>query len=146
MSQVFDALRKAEQVRKSQDSEQNGMQSEAVRASAPRPAGEVAYLGPGISIRGEITGDEPLEIAGKVNGQISLVGHTLTVGQTAQVVASIVAGEIVVYGTVDGDLRVGDRLIIKRDSTVSGELTTARIVIEEGATVKAKIQSTPPRQ
>jgi cytoskeletal protein CcmA (bactofilin family) len=57
-----------------------------------------AYLGPGLKINGQITGDEDLKIDGRVEGPISLGHHRLTVGQTAQVRGEIVAREIMIYG------------------------------------------------
>ena len=145
MSQVFDELRKAEQVHKRMT--QTEAQPGALFIPRPRipdsTASTLAYLGPGLRIRGQISGNEPLQIDGRVDGIISLPGCRLTLGQTAHASAEILAGEIVVYGQVDGDLRASERIEIKRDASVSGELTTPRIVIEDGAYLKATIQNVP---
>jgi cytoskeletal protein CcmA (bactofilin family) len=142
MSQVFDALRKAEQARKGigQTEEQ------LVAVDYPNPqdpdsiGSPLAYLGPGLEIRGEISGNEPLLIDGRVDGLISIGDCRLTVGQTAYVSAKILAGEVVVHGEVHGDVSATERIVIKRDASVSGELTTSRIVIEDGAYIKASVQ------
>jgi len=99
-----------------------------------------AYLGSSLRINGEITGGEDLKVDGKIEGPISLPEHRLTVGSGAQVNGKIVAREIVVYGEVKGNLRGRDRVEIKKEGSVVGELTTARIMIEDGAHVKAAIE------
>src|SRR5712691_506077 len=69
-----------------------------------------AWLGPSLRVKGEISGNEDLHIEGKVEGPISLGGHRLTVGRSAEVTAEITAREVVVYGKVEGDLRARDRI------------------------------------
>jgi cytoskeletal protein CcmA (bactofilin family) len=109
-----------------------------------RPVGKTAqaasWLGPGVVIKGQITGNEDLQVDGRVEGPISLGEHRLTVGRTGQVTAELAAREIVVYGKVDGNLRAGERIEIKRDASVVGDLTTRRIVIEDGASFKGRIE------
>jgi cytoskeletal protein CcmA (bactofilin family) len=100
----------------------------------------VAYLGPSLTIKGEIIGDEDLRIDSEVEGSISLGGHRLTVGQSARVGAEIVAREVVVQGEVTGDISAHDRIEIKRDGSVVGDLATARIVIEDGAYFKGSVE------
>ncbi len=64
----------------------------------------------------------------------------LTVGASARLTADIVAREVVVYGNVKGNLRARDRIEIKKDGSVIGDLTTARIMIEDGAYFKGSIE------
>ena len=64
----------------------------------------------------------------------------LTVGATAKLTADIIAREVVVYGSVKGNLRAKDRIEIKKDGSVNGDLTTARIMIEDGAYFKGSIE------
>ena len=99
-----------------------------------------AYLGPKLKIKGEIIGDEDLRIDSEVEGSISLGGHRLVVGRGARVGAEIVAREVVVHGEVTGDITARDRIEIKKDSSVVGDLTTARIVIEDGGYFKGAIE------
>jgi cytoskeletal protein CcmA (bactofilin family) len=102
--------------------------------------GGVARLGPSLHVKGEITGNEDLHVDGTVEGLVSLEERKLTVGSSAKLTADIVAREIVVYGSVKGNLRARDRIEIKKDGSVIGDLTTARIMIEDGAYFKGAIE------
>lgn len=99
-----------------------------------------ACLGSTIVVKGEITADEDLQIDGKVEGNISLRGHRLTVGRTAQLDSEINAREVVVYGNAAGNLRARERVEIKKDGQVIGDITTTRISIEDGAYFKGHIE------
>ena len=112
---------------------------------AMRPLGATgdrasARLGSSLHVKGEITGSEDLLIDGSVEGLIQLDERKLTVGATAKVTADIIAREVVVYGTVKGNLRAKDRIEIKKDGSVNGDLTTSRIMIEDGAYFKGSIE------
>lgn len=112
-------------------------------APSPSPssaARTAAHLGPGVKIKGEITGNEDLRLDGKIEGSISLGGFRLTVGSTAHVQADIVAREVVVAGEVKGNVTARDRIEIKREGSIVGDLSTARIVIEEGSFFKGAIE------
>lgn len=107
----------------------------------PRPAGTTpARLGSSLHVKGEINGNEDLLVDGSVEGLISLEDRKLTVGPTAKVAADVVAREIVVHGTVKGNLRARDRIEIKKEGSVVGDLTTARISIDDGAYFKGSIE------
>ncbi|MCL4522319.1 MAG: polymer-forming cytoskeletal protein [Acidobacteria bacterium] len=103
-------------------------------------SGSGARLGPSLHVKGEINGNEDLHVDGSVEGLISLEDRKLTVGASAKVSADISAREIVVFGTVKGNLRARDRIEIKKDGSVIGDLTTARIMIEDGAYFKGSIE------
>jgi cytoskeletal protein CcmA (bactofilin family) len=109
------------------------------RPSSPT-ARTLACLGSTIVVKGEISSDEDLQIDGKVEGNISLRGHRLTVGRTANLNSEITAREVIVYGNASGNLRARDRVEIKRDGQVIGDITTARISIEDGAYFKGHIE------
>jgi cytoskeletal protein CcmA (bactofilin family) len=102
--------------------------------------GNGARLGASLDVKGEITGNEDLQIDGTVEGTVQLDDRKLTVGASAKVTADIVAREVVVYGNVKGNLRARDRIEIKKDGSVVGDLTTARIMIEDGAYFKGSIE------
>jgi cytoskeletal protein CcmA (bactofilin family) len=91
-------------------------------------------------VKGEISGNEDLLVDGSVEGLIQLDDRKLTVGATAKVTADIIAREVVVFGVVKGNLRAKDRIEIKKDGSVNGDLTTARIMIEDGAYFKGSIE------
>src|SRR5215813_3858255 len=99
-----------------------------------------ARLGASLHVKGEITGSEDLLVDGSVEGLIQLDERKLTVGATAKLTADIIAREVVVYGSVKGNLRAKDRIEIKKDGSVNGDLTTARIMIEDGAYFKGSIE------
>jgi cytoskeletal protein CcmA (bactofilin family) len=117
----------------------------AMSTDAMRPMGATAdrataRLGASLHVKGEISGNEDLLIDGSVEGLIQLDDRKLTVGTTAKVTADIIAREVVVFGTVKGNLRAKDRIEIKKDGSVNGDLTTARIMIEDGAYFKGSIE------
>jgi len=91
-------------------------------------------------VKGEISGNEDLHIDGTVEGLIHLEERKLTVGASAKLTADIIAREVVVYGSVKGNLQAKDRIEIKKDGSVNGDLTTARIMIEDGAYFKGSIE------
>ena len=119
----------------------------ATGTDAIRPLGNTAErtgtgarLGSSLHVKGEISGNEDLLIDGTVEGLITLDERKLTVGASAKVTADIIAREVVVYGTVKGNLRAKDRIEIKKDGSVNGDLTTARIMIEDGAYFKGSVE------
>jgi len=112
---------------------------------AIRPAGEKAdratsRLGSSLHVKGEISGNEDLVINGSVEGSVQLDERQLTVGTAAKVTADIIAGDVVVYGKVKGNVRAKGRVEIKKDGSVDGDLTTAQIMIEDGAYFKGSIE------
>jgi cytoskeletal protein CcmA (bactofilin family) len=108
--------------------------------TADRSTGGSARLGASLHVKGEITGNEDLAIDGSVEGLVQLEDRKLTVGASARLTADIIAREVVVYGNVKGNLRARDRIEIKKDGSVIGDLTTARIMIEDGAYFKGSIE------
>ena len=106
---------------------------------APISAGDQATIGKGLLIKGEITGSESLFIDGKVEGSINLPGNRVTVGRNGQVAASINAREIVVLGKVRGNISALDRVDIRAEGALTGDVAAARISIEDGAFFKGGI-------
>ena len=99
-----------------------------------------SYLGPGLRIRGEISGNEDLRLDCKVEGLVSIGGFRLTVGSGAHVKGDIVAREAMISGEVIGDIRACDRIDIVKSASIEGDLSTAKIVIEEGAYFKGGVE------
>jgi len=99
-----------------------------------------ARLGSSLHVKGEISGNEDLYIDGTVEGLVHLDEWKLTVGTTAKVTADIIAGEVIVYGSVKGNVRGKGKIEIKKDGSVNGDLTTAQIIIEDGAYFKGSIE------
>src|ERR1700691_5787981 len=115
-------------------------------AVAPRPAAatttttaDQATIGKSLVIKGEVTGSESLYIDGPVEGSISLAGNRVTIGRNGVVAANINAREIVVLGKVRGNLTASDRVDIRSDGSLTGDVVAARISIEDGAYFKGGI-------
>ena len=106
--------------------------------------GEQSTIGKGLIMKCEITGSESLVIDGKVEGSINLPGNRVTVGRNGQVVASIIAREIVVLGKVRGNITATDRVDIRADGALTGDVACARISIEDGAFFKGGIDIRKP--
>jgi len=101
---------------------------------------DTGWLGSSLRVKGDISGTEDLLIDGSVEGLIQLEGRKLTVGAAAKVTADINARDVVVYGYVKGNVRAKGRIEIKKDGSVVGNLTTAQIMIEDGADFKGSIE------
>jgi cytoskeletal protein CcmA (bactofilin family) len=117
----------------------------SIPALGSSPARGSARLGSSLQIKGQITGTEDLQIDGKVDGPISLRGHELTVGATAQLTSEIQARQVIVFGKVVGNVHARDRVDVKSDGSVIGDISTARISIEDGAQFKGRIEIDPTK-
>lgn len=100
---------------------------------------EKAVIGKGLILHGDISGSEPLFIDGKIEGSINLPGDRVTVGRSGLVDATINAREIVVMGKVLGNLTATDRIDIRAEGAVTGDVIASRISIEDGAFFKGSI-------
>jgi cytoskeletal protein CcmA (bactofilin family) len=116
----------------------------AGNASAAVPTGEQATIGKSLIVKGELTGSESLYIDGKVECAINLPGNRVTVGRNGQVAANIVAREIVVLGKVRGNCQASDRVDIRSEGSLTGDVIAARISIEDGAFFKGGIDIRKP--
>jgi cytoskeletal protein CcmA (bactofilin family) len=112
--------------------------------AANAAAGDQATIGKGLSVKGEINGSESLYIDGKVEGSVNLPGNRVTVGRNGQVAATINAREIVVLGKVRGNVTASDRVDIRAEGSLSGDVSAARISIEDGAFFKGGIDIRKP--
>jgi cytoskeletal protein CcmA (bactofilin family) len=97
-------------------------------------------LGMGVVVKGEIVGTEDLQIDGCFEGLVQLGDARLIVGASAKLTADVIAREVIVYGSVKGNLRVRDRIEIKKDAVVVGDVTTNHVVIEDGAYFRGSIE------
>ena len=108
------------------------------------PSGEQATIGKSLIVKGEVTGSESLYIDGKVEGSITLPGNRVTVGRNGQVAANITAREVVVLGKVRGNIQASDRVDIRSEGSLTGDVAAARISIEDGAYFKGGIDIRKP--
>jgi len=100
---------------------------------------DVAHIGKSVLIKGELSGSEDLYLDGEVEGSIDLQEHSLTIGPHGRVRANVKARDVVVHGKVDGNIQGTDRVELKRSSVLVGDISTQRIVIEDGAFFKGAI-------
>lgn len=120
--------------------------SEPVR-SEPSHSGhssEVATIGKSVVVKGELSGSEDLIVDGEVEGSITLRGQSLTVGPNGRVRANIEARNVIIHGRVDGNIHASDRVDLRKSATLSGDIATARISIEDGAFFKGGIDIQKP--
>jgi len=118
------------------------MSTVPVRSSEPHSdfsRGSSAVLGKSVIVKGEIHGREDLTIDGEVEGMIELQEHRLTIGPNAKVSATVKAREVVVLGTLHGNVETRDRVEIRKEAKLVGDIRTARIMIEDGAYFKGTI-------
>jgi cytoskeletal protein CcmA (bactofilin family) len=100
---------------------------------------EQATIGRSIVIKGEVSGGESLYIDGKIEGSINLPDHRVTVGRNGQVKADISAKEVVVMGKIDGNLVVGDRVDVRNEGSVNGDVVAQRLTVEDGAFINGRV-------
>jgi cytoskeletal protein CcmA (bactofilin family) len=99
-----------------------------------------ATIGRTLVIKGEISGSEALYIDGKIEGKIIMPDSRVTIGRNGKVDASIQAREVVIMGKVTGNIECSDRVDIRAEGSVSGDISTVRITVEDGAALKGGIQ------
>jgi cytoskeletal protein CcmA (bactofilin family) len=100
---------------------------------------EIAHIGKSVMIKGELSGSEDLYLDGQVEGSIELRDHSLTVGPNGRVKANVSAKGVVIQGKLDGSVNASDRVELRQTAMVTGDVTTQRISIEEGAFLKGKV-------
>ena len=104
---------------------------------------EQATIGRSVVIKGEISGSESLYIDGRVEGSITFKDHRVTVGRNGVVQANISAREVVIMGKVTGNVECSDRVDIRSEGTLNGDVVSARISVEDGAMLRGSVQLNP---
>src|SRR5258708_5569639 len=105
--------------------------------SAP---GGLANIGKTVSVKGDLSGNEDIYVDGVVEGKIQLPGNSVTVGPSGRVKADVTAKNLVVGGTLDGNVHASERTELRKTAVVNGDVQTKRIAIEEGAYFKGKLE------
>jgi cytoskeletal protein CcmA (bactofilin family) len=109
------------------------------RILQPESASSGAAIGAGVRIIGQIYSKEDLYVSGDLQGSVEVVDHTLTIGPNATLHASVNAREIVVLGMIEGNVEATERIEIRKEAEVIGDIRTPRIIIEDGAYLKGSI-------
>jgi cytoskeletal protein CcmA (bactofilin family) len=123
----------------------SSMSTAPIRTHEPESSrGGAAMIGKSVVLKGQVISREDLYVDGEVEGNIELQDHRLTIGPNGKVHAGIKAREIVVLGSVHGNVEAADKIEIRKDSKLIGDIKTARIMIEDGAYFKGSIDITKP--
>ena len=111
--------------------------------SSTEPRGQ-AHIGRAVTIKGQIFSREDLTIDGEIDGSVELHGHRLTVGPTGRLRARVKARDVVVLGTIHGNVEAADKIELSKDAKLVGDIKTARIAIEDGAYFEGSIAIVRP--
>ena len=101
---------------------------------------EQATIGRSVVIKGEVSGAESLYVDGRIEGTVNLADSRVTIGRNGVVIANISAKEVVIMGTVTGNIHCTDRLDVRSEGTLAGDVLTPRISVEDGAMVKGAVE------
>jgi cytoskeletal protein CcmA (bactofilin family) len=111
---------------------------ETPKVSEPHRA-DVGHIGKSVQIKGELTGSEDLYLDGSIEGTVDLRDHSLIIGPNGKIKATISARDLVVHGRVEGNITATGRVELRKSCTLIGDVSTQRIVIEDGAFFKGAI-------
>jgi cytoskeletal protein CcmA (bactofilin family) len=128
----------------SQPKENPPMSTAPIASHHPPDTRGPAVIGKSVLIKGQIISREDLTIDGEIDGSVELQEHRLTVGPHGKLQAGVKAREIVVLGTIHGNVEASDKIDIRKDAKLVGDIKTARIVIEDGAYFKGSIDIARP--
>ena len=98
-----------------------------------------SQIGPSITIKGDITADEPLTISGRLEGTVSIDNHPVTVDQSGHVKGDLLADSLILSGHVNGSLVATTRIVVRENAVVEGSLSAPVLNVIEGAQVTAKV-------
>ncbi|HLH18964.1 MAG TPA: polymer-forming cytoskeletal protein [Bryobacteraceae bacterium] len=118
--------------------------STPTRSFEPDTRGGSATIGKAVRINGQINSKEDLYVDGDVEGILEAPEHKLTIGPNGSVKATVKAREVVALGSIQGNVEAADRIEIRKDAKLVGDIRTARIVIEDGAYFKGSIDIVKP--
>lgn len=113
--------------------------SASAKPAVPEPPRGVAAIGKSVIIKGQILSREDLYLDGEMEGTVEVPEHRLTIGPHAKLQASIRAREVVVLGAVTGNVDASEKIDIRKDARLVGDIKTGGIIIEDGAYFKGSI-------
>ena len=105
-----------------------------------KPAEGSTNIGKSVTIRGELSGTEDLFLDGIFEGSVNLPESRLTVGPNAQIAAELHVRDLIVFGSVDGNVFASGRIELRQNAVLNGDLTAARLSIEESATIRGRVE------
>ena len=115
--------------------------SQAFRPDSLRSQNErdVVNIGKSVVIKGELNGSEDLTIEGHVEGRIELREHVLTIGPNGKIKAQVFAKSVIVLGEVTGNVTASDKVDIRDNGSVDGDIISPRVAIAEGAHFRGSV-------
>src|ERR1700676_4765777 len=114
-------------------------------APSPRPEAshnlekDIVNIGKSVVIKGELNGSEDLTIEGHVEGTIQLRDHVLTIGPNGRIKAQVFAKAVIVLGEVTGNVTASDKVDIRDNGSVDGDIVSPRVAIAEGAYFRGSV-------
>jgi cytoskeletal protein CcmA (bactofilin family) len=117
----------------------NRTTTERTAPAAETPTEHVAVIGPLVVFKGELTGSEDLNINGQVEGTINLPLHLLTIGPNGQIKAHVTAKSVVVVGHITGNITATEKLEIRENGSVEGDITSPSVAIAEGGKFRGSV-------
>ncbi len=112
---------------------------------APEPPRTPAILGKSVIVKGQIFSQEDLTIDGEVDGTVTAEGHRLTIGPSGKLhTDGVKAREVIVMGKMNGSVEATEKVYIRKDAHLVGDVQTAGIIIEDGAYFKGGIDIRKP--
>ena len=116
-----------------------------VAASSPHPStnqkgeSDIVNIGKSVVIKGELNGSEDLTIEGQVEGTIQLREHVLTIGPNGRIKAQVFAKSVIVLGQVSGNVTASEKVDIRDNGSVDGDIVSPRVAIAEGAHFRGSV-------
>jgi len=110
------------------------------RTPTPGKGGGSAMIGPSITIKGDVSGDEDLVIQGRIEGKVNLGQHNVTIGPDGRVKADVQGRTVIVEGEVEGDLLAQEQIILRQTAKVQGSIAAPRVSLEDGAVFRGGIE------
>ena len=104
------------------------------------PSAEQTRIGSSVVVKGEVSGSESLYISGRIEGTVNFADNRVTIAPNGSVAANISAGEVVILGKVQGNIQCSVRLEIRSEGSLTGDVVTQRISVEDGAALKGSVQ------
>jgi cytoskeletal protein CcmA (bactofilin family) len=113
------------------------------QAMGAAAAGVFAHIGKTVHLKGELSGSEDVYVDGQIEGSVHLGSNNLTIGPNGRVQANIVAKNVAISGTLEGNIRASGRTELRKTAIVNGDVWTRRIAVEEGAYLQGKLEIIP---
>jgi len=122
------------------DNSQKSQSNQTYTPSKISSPTDQATIGRSLVIKGEVSGSETLYVDGRIEGTINIAENRVTVGRNGTVAANITAREVVIMGKVTGNIQCTDRVDIRSEGSLTGDVVTQRISVEDGAILKGSVQ------